>query len=246
LYGNYSGLTATDVSDGGAGRNGANTDRAFDEPFMQYDAHGNLNNGPLPTDRPNTFKINAYYTPKVKWFNPTIGIFEQIYSGTPLSSYESVWGAPVFVEGRGKFVPVTRDDATGNWVAGAPTAARTPRFTQTDISVFHDYHVSKTNERLVARLGGDCINCFNQHSVTIINQNLITTGSINPYQCGTAGVSCTTVTDQQAGFNYASVLKGYDYLGQSNSQGRILNGLYGRPSGWQNPRYLRFQVRFTF
>jgi hypothetical protein len=245
LYGNYTGLTATDVSDG-VGRNGANTDRAFDEPFMSFDAHGNAINGPLPTDRPNTFKINAFYTPKYKWFSPTVGLFEQVYSGTPLSSYISVWGAPVFVEGRGKFVPVTRDNATGNWVAGTPTDARTPRFSQTDVSIFEDFHVSKSNERLVARVGGDCINCFNQHSVTIINQNMIRTSGINPYQCGTAGVTCTTVTDKNAGFNYASVLNGYDYLGLANSQGRTLSTLYGQPQGWQSKRYLRFQVRFTF
>ena len=61
LYGNYSGLTATDVSDGGGARNGANTDRAFDEPFMSYDSHGKLINGPLATDRPNTFKAYGYY-----------------------------------------------------------------------------------------------------------------------------------------------------------------------------------------
>jgi len=247
LYGNYTGLTATDVSDS-IGRNGANTDRAFDEPFMSYDANGHVitANGPLPTDRPNTFKINGYYTPKLKWFNPTIGLFEQIYSGTPLSTYMSVWGAPVFVDGRGEWLPVTRDSSTGNWVAGTPTAARTPMFTQSDISIFEDFHVSKTNERLIARIGGDCLNCFNQHAVTVINSNLLRTGSINPYQCGTAGVSCTTVTDQNAGFNYAAVLGGYNFIGLANSQGRTLSSLYGAPQAWQNPRTLRFQVRFTF
>ena len=247
LYGNYTGLTATDISDGGAGRNGANTDRAFDEPFMSYDAHGNVltGQGPLPTDRPNTFKINAYYSPKWKAFHPTIGLYQQIYSGTPLSSYMGVWGAPVFVEGRGQFVPVTRDTATGNWVAGTPTAVRTPRYTQTDLSVFQDLHVSKTNERLIARVGADCINCFNQHSVTYVNSNMIQTGNINPAQCG-GTVSCTTVTDVQAGFNYASLLQGYNYIGQANSQGRTLNGLYNLPYGWQAKRFLRLQVRFTF
>jgi hypothetical protein len=247
LYGNYSGLTATDLSDGGAGRNGANTDRAFDEPFMSYDAHGNVikGQGPLPTDRPNTFKINAYYNPKWKVFNPVIGLFQQVYSGTPLTSYISVWGAPVFVEGRGKFVPLTRDPATGNWSAGTPTDMRTPRFTQSDISIFQDFKVNKNNEKMVARIGGDCINCFNQHSVTVISSNMIRSGGLNPYTCG-GSVSCTTVTDQNAGFNYASVLKGYDYIGLSNSQGRTLSNLYGLPSGWQNKRYLRFQVRFTF
>ena len=130
-------------------------------------------------------------------------------------------------------------------MAGTPTNARTPRFSQTDLSVFHDFKASKTNERLVARIGGDCINCFNQHSVTVINSNMIATGNLNPFQCGGI-VSCTTVTDQNAGFNYASVLKGYDYIGLANSQNRILSNLYGKAQGWQNPRYLRFQVRFTF
>ena len=56
------------------------------------------------TDRPNTFKANVYYTLKWWKFNTVLGLFQQVYSGTPLSSYISVWGAPVFVEGRGKFV----------------------------------------------------------------------------------------------------------------------------------------------
>ncbi len=125
LYGNYSGLTATDLSDGGAGRNGANTDRAFDEPFMQFDAHGNAINGPLPTDRPHTFKINAYYTPKFKVLHPTIGLFEQIYSGTPVTSYLSVWGAPVFPEGRGEYVPLSMaiGRQLGGRIAGIPAYA---------------------------------------------------------------------------------------------------------------------------
>jgi Carboxypeptidase regulatory-like domain/TonB dependent receptor-like, beta-barrel/TonB-dependent Receptor Plug Domain len=247
LYGNYSGLTATDISDGGAGRNGANTDRAFDEPFMSYDAHGNeiAGQGPLPTDRPHTFKINAYYSPKWKVFHPTFGWYQQIYSGTPLTSYLSVWGAPVFPEGRGEFVPLTRNATTGDWQAGTPQAMRTPRYTQTDLSVFQDFHVSKTSEQLVARIGADCINCFNQHSVTYVNSNMINTGAINPYQCG-GSVSCTTVTDQNAGFNYSQLLGGYNYISQANSQARTLNSQYGQPYGWQAKRYLRFQVRFTF
>ena len=98
----------------------------------------------------------------------------------------------------------------------------------------------------MARVGADCINCFNQHSVTFIDQNLIRTSGINPYQCGTAGVTCSSVTDQNAGFNYASVLGGYNYIGLSNSQNRTLSSLYGQPYGWQNPRVMRFQIRVTF
>lgn len=40
--------------------------------------------------------------------------------------------------------------------------------------------------------------------------------------------------------------KGYNYIGQANSQNRILSSLYNNPRNWQNPRSMRFQVRFTF
>ncbi len=49
-----------------------------------------------------------------------VGLFQQIYSGTPLSSYISVWGTPVFVEGRGKYVPLNPRSRDGNWIAGHP------------------------------------------------------------------------------------------------------------------------------
>ena len=62
LWGNYTGLTTTDQTDGGGvGRNSPDTTRAFDEPFYYFGANGQSNNGPLPTDRPNTFKGYAYY-----------------------------------------------------------------------------------------------------------------------------------------------------------------------------------------
>ena len=246
LYGNYDGLTSTDISDG-IGRNGANSDRAFDEPFMSFDAHGKSVSGPLATDRPHTFKANVYYN--LKWWklNTVFGLFEQVYSGTPVTSYVSVWGAPVFVEGRGKFVNMTRDSATGNWVPGSVSDLRTPRFVQSDLSVYQDFKVSKTNERLVARVGAECVNCLNQHHPTIITSNLIRTGSLKPAVCGTAGTNCTAVGAAQPGFDYGAVMtKGYDYTALANSTGATLSNLYGTPQAWQRPRTMRFQVRFTF
>ena len=58
LYGNYDGLTSTDISDS-HGRNGANTDRAFDEPFMQFDAHGKVDERAA---RPPTARIPSRRT----------------------------------------------------------------------------------------------------------------------------------------------------------------------------------------
>ena len=44
LRGNYSGLTDSDISDGGGARNSANDSRAFDEPFFQFTSHGTVAN----------------------------------------------------------------------------------------------------------------------------------------------------------------------------------------------------------
>ena len=248
LYGNYSGLTATDVSDGGAARNGANADRAFDEAFMSYDAHGNAitANGPLPTDRPNTVKAYGYYNLKWWKFNTIFGIFQQVYSGTPLSSYISVWGAPVFLEGRGGYVDMTRA-ANGDWTQGLVSQKRTPMYKQTDFNIAQDFHVSATNERLVARIGVEVNNILNQHSATFIDQNLIRTGSITMDTCGTAGTNCSPAQVASAGFDYAPMMtKGYDYTAIANSGSKILNSRYGQAYGWQARRSVRFTLNITF
>jgi hypothetical protein len=247
LYGNYSGLTATDISDGGAARNGANADRAFDEPFMSFDAHGNRVDGPLATDRPHTFKMYGYYNLKWWKFNTRFGAFEQIYSGTPITSYLSVWGAPVYPEGRGKYIDVTRDASSGNWVAGNVSTRRTPRFSQADISVSQAFHVSKTNERAMAEVSFDCFNCLNQHSPTLIDVNLLRTSAITPAVCGTAGTNCTPNEDAAAGFDYGVLMsKGYNYVGQANTNKRTLNSRYNQAYGWQGTRNMRLNLQFTF
>ena len=64
LYGNYDGLTSTDVSDG-IGRNGANSDRAFDEPFMSYNAHGQDVSGPLGNRPPAHLQGEHLLQPQV-------------------------------------------------------------------------------------------------------------------------------------------------------------------------------------
>jgi hypothetical protein len=157
----------------------------------------------------------------------------------------SVWGAPVFVEGRGNFVNMTSN--SGTWTAGSTTAMRTPRFVQSDISAYQDIRVSKTNEKLVARVGAECLNCLNQHHPTIITSNLMFSGGINPAICGTAGTNCTSIGADQAGFDYGALMsKGYDYVGLANSSKAALSSLYGTPQAWQRPRTMRFQVRFTF
>jgi hypothetical protein len=243
LYGNYSGLTATDISDGGGARNSPNVDRAFDEPMMSFDAHGKLIDGPLGTDRPHTFKGVGYYLLKWWGMETSIGGFQQIYSGTPLSSYISVWGAPVFTEGRGQFANVTRDPTTGNWTLGNVSSRRTPAYLQTDMSLKHDVKVNKSNEAMRVSFEIQVFNIFNQHSVTLINQNLVRTGSISPDSCtSTGGCPGTNLS----GIDYKALLAGYDWIAVSNSSARILNSLYGLPYGWQDARSVRMQIKFVF
>jgi hypothetical protein len=235
-YGNYAGLTATDQSDSNrtGGRNGANSDRAFDEPFMSFNPAGKVIDGPLSTDRPHTFKAYGYY--RLKWWKmeTMIGGFQQWYSGTPLTSYLSVWAAPVFTDNRGVFADVTRDP-NGNWVLNGVSSKRSPVFSQTDFSLVHEMHVSKTNERLVAGFEANISNLFNQHSVVDINTNLIASSG-NSYirpQGGDYGLLIGT---------------GYNYINSANLSTRpiVLNSMYGLPYLWQNPRTMRFKFKFTF
>lgn len=239
LYGNYSGLTATDISDGGAARNSPNVDRAFDEPFMSFSSTGKKIDGPLPTDRPHTFKAYGYYNLKWWKFNTLLGAYQQWYSGTPLTSYMSVWGAPVFIGNRGQWVDVTKD-ASGTWSGGSLKERRTPIFSQTDFNVVQEMHVSKSNEKLVAAFEANISNIFNQHSVTAIQSNLLRSGSVSP-----RGTSNPPYQLLETGFNFLQAANGQAY-GISASGRGTLSSLYGLPYSWQNPRTMRFKVRFTF
>lgn len=243
LRGNYSGLTATDISDGGGGRQGSNTSRAFDEPFMSFDAHGNVIDGPEATDRPNAVKAYGYY--RVKWWKveTLLGGYQNWYSGSPLSSYMGVWGAPVFVEGRGKFVDVTRDPATGDFVLGAIHEKRTPSYSQSDLSIVNEMGVSKTNERLKLGFEVNIMNLFNQRSPIYIQQNLLRSGSIFPSDGSDSPVYQQLET---GGYNYITVANDLDPLASSSNSHRTLSSLYGKPYGWQSPRGIRMKVKFVF
>ncbi len=61
--GNYTGLTSSDLADGGGGRNAPNNSRAFDEPYFSWNANGGSSSGLLPTDRPNALKGYSYDLP---------------------------------------------------------------------------------------------------------------------------------------------------------------------------------------
>ena len=249
LRGNYSGLTSTDIADGGGARAAPNNNRAFDEPFFQFDAHGRTDNGKLPTDRPNTFKAVAYYRIKTfQRFETNVGLFQQIYQGTPLTSYIDVNGTsgsyPTNVEGRGKWMDVTQD-ASGNLIFGTPYVKRTPMYVQSDASFIEAFKVSSTHEAWRLQFESNFTNLFNQKAATVIQGHINSSNSGNFIlpQGSSAGTP-----------NYGLLESGYDYQTLANNPtGNTLtnkplveNGLYGVATSYQTGRTIRMEAKFVF
>lgn len=245
LRGNYSGLTSTDIADGGGARAAPNNNRAFDEPFFQFDAHGRPDNGKMPTDRPNTFKAIAYYRlTSFKKFETNLGLFQQIYQGTPLTSYMDVNGSagsyPTNVEGRGKWMNVTQD-AAGNLIFGTPYVKRTPMYVQSDASFIEAYRVSPSHEAWRLQFEANFTNLFNHKAPTVIQGHINSSNSARYI----LPVGSTAGTP-----NYGLLESGYDYQNLANNQttpGPIVeNGQYGKATSYQAGRTIRMEAKFVF
>ncbi len=148
LKGNYAGLANSDeASNGNNSRIAANNSRAFDLPWMSYDAKGKLIYGPLATDRPNTFKAYVSYSYKSKVGETSIAPFMQAYSGTPLTTEVTVIDAPQYPNNRGDL-------------------GRTPFFSQMNLLLFHEIQLPKLREGARAKFEANFTNLFNQATVT--------------------------------------------------------------------------------
>lgn len=246
LWGNYTGLTTTDQTDGNAaGRNSPDTTRAFDEPFYYFGANGKSNDGVLPTDRPNTFKGNVYYQLHWKGSKTTFGVFQSAYEGTPVSSYTdlatSAYGIPyeaAYIFGRGKWANVTQD-AAGNITFGTPYNRRTPWFTQTDFNIAEQF---KVGEGRSLRFEASIFNLFNQHSVVQYYQGFNSMDALTPLAPG--GVSLAS-----GAALYQTLMGGYNPQAWVSSGGSPLvvkSSWYGQPQQYQLLRTMRLGVSFTF
>ena len=260
LWGNYTGLTTTDQSDGGTtGRNSPDTSRAFDEPFYYFSYKGTSSNGPLPTDRPSTLKGNVYY--QLPWWSKTqtttLGLFQVAYQGSPVSSYVDLGlgccSEPIeatYAWGRGNFVNATPDPTTGLITLGGVSAKRTPWYTQTDLNLSHAIKVNKNNEAQVLTFNVTATNLFNQRAVVSYGEGL------NSWYYGDALFQLGLFAPGGAAY-YKQVETGYNPQAVLNSSQTTCNGLgfacpvtmnsrYGQPNEWQFSRSMRFGVAFTF
>jgi Carboxypeptidase regulatory-like domain len=252
--GNYTGLTSTDIGDGGGGRNAPNNSRSFDEPFFQWNAEGGSSSGLLPTDRPSTFKGYAYY--ELSWlrkFTTDFGIFQVMYQGTPQTSIVDVGysyangvglGAyPVDVVNRGKWANVTQDLASGAISVGPTQTYRTPWYNQTDFNLQQNY---KLGEERALSFTATITNLFNQRAIT----------AYYPFVDSQYFPQYETPGGYFAGDGvpaYAAYMKPYNWAGLLNSAGGVtvngtetINSQYGKPYIYQLSRNLRLGVKFTF
>ena len=157
LYGNYAGIASSDEitspstglvstaaqGDSNSARQGGNANRAWDLDEILFDSHGTVDiKGRLATDRPHNFKL--YGAKDIRWAGSQvsdIGLFFNISSGTPLSTYVStVNQIPIFVNGRGDM-------------------GRTPTLMRTDLSLGHTVKLSETKN---IRFEANALNLFNQ------------------------------------------------------------------------------------
>jgi len=262
--GNYTGLTSSDLSDGGfGGRNSPNNSRAFDEDYFSWNSMGGSSSGLLPTDRPSTMKGYVYY--ELGWlkkFTSDFGIFQTIYQGSPNTSYADVGYpalggspfAPVDVVNRGKWVNVTQDPTTGAITVGPAGTYRTPWYTQTDFNFQQNY---KIGESKAVSFNMTFTNLLNQRAVTALNESINTDYgqqgiTIPGVGCGGPGVvgPCFLVNGPQF---YAAAMTPWSLQGNLNSGSLFtgggpitINSQYGKPFYYQLPRNIRLGVKFTF
>jgi len=234
LYGNYSGLTSTDE----VGRHSPNVNRFFDLPHMAWNAQGQQVFGLLPTDRPHTFKFYGAY--RLKWWGmeSTFGLTQVAYSGTPLTTEIGTIGSLTSsspVEGRGNFVPLSRDPATGNWIAGGiEKGKRTDAFTNTDFLYVHEFKLSKTNEALRAAFELNVSNLLNQSNV------------LSSYFRGPRTGVLTFPITGSAIPDWAAFFAGFDWVAKANAQSKVMDSRYGTSQYFQVPRSLRMKIKFSF
>ena len=255
LRGNYSGLVDTDPTDRNGGRHSPNNGRAFDLPTMTYRPNGEIDDGPLATDRPHTAKVWGYY--RLPWLGQetSFSISQAFYEGTPISSCLSVVGtssACQWAEGRGNFAKLHRDPATANIVKdGVVAGARSDPFLQTDVAIRHEIRVSKDHENYKLVVEGNGYNLFNQHAATSFYQ-YVTPSNVAalisptrpPRFSGDPQVDWAKVMNP---YNYIDALNGTGAFGGAAGQSPLtLASRYGLPQTFQIARQFRFAVRFMF
>ena len=245
--GNYTGLTSSDIADGGfGGRNSPNNSRSFDEPYFSYNSMGGSSSGLLPTDRPNTFKGYAYYEASfLRKFTSDFGILQTFYQGSPNTTYSDIgYGGnawPVDVYNRGVWADITQNPSTGVITVGTPRTYRNPWYIQSDFNFVQTYKVAESK---ALSFTATFTNLLNQHVVTAVNEEVVTGyGFQYPKPGGQfIGDGIAYYAAAEAPYSFSQVLNSSNSLGGPLT----INSQYGKPLYYQQPRTIRLGAKFTF
>jgi hypothetical protein len=236
LIGNYSGLASSDEPNAlGVGRSSPNVNRFFDLPFLGFNANGEPDNGRLATDRPHAVKLFGAYT--FDWkslfghsFDTSGSNSTEIsgsfagFSGTPLSTRFTLYGANTFLSTRGDL-------------------GRTPMYTQTDAQLTHTYKFGNDG-RLAVKFDVNVLNLFNENNVTSV-WTVISPDDIAGEDIGITAPPGGSVELQtfRAVFNggIANRITAGLANGTLNRDAR-----FNQPLTRQIPRQVRFGFRFVF
>ncbi len=176
LFGNYSGLASSDE----LGRTSPNVNRFFDLPMLGYDASGRPDNGLLGTDRTHVVKAYGGYT--FDWNDgsnaTSVSGFTTFQSGVPVTTVYDLFGVTTSIlNGRGDL-------------------GRTPMFSETDISISHNYKFGRDN-KWAFQAFIEIRNVFDENNVTT-RQRVFSGSNITDSQLRAAG--CVACTDEVASF----------------------------------------------
>jgi hypothetical protein len=257
--GNYTGLTSSDMADGGTGgRNAPNNSRAFDEPYFSWNDDGGSSSGLLPTDRPNKIKALTYYTlPEGKKTDTTFGLFQYFYQGSPVSSYvdagysyggQGSGGWDVYALNRGNWANVTQDPTTGAVTVGNEYVRRTPWYIQSDFNLAQDY---KLGESKVLSFSATFTNLLNQRAVTAYNEQ-IDSGAEPSFVSPGGNFIINGVAWYSSAMRPWGTGSPTQILSQNLNTSPVLgtpvqvSSQYGQPAFFQLSRRIRLGVNFSF
>lgn len=246
LRGNYAGLTNTDPTDGTFGRHAPNNSRLFDLPNMGYLPNGQVDDGPLSTDRPHTATVYGFYNLRWAKMETHLGLTQFAFQGTPINSCLAVVGsgsACQWAEGRGNFVQLSRN-ADGSITRGDVVKdARTDALFQTDLNFVH---IVPFQEKYRLQFEANVGNLFNHRSVTAVREQMLATNLVSPTRAsrfpGDPGVDWGKVMN---GYNYTDAMNGTGSFATAQSP-LTLSRQYGMPNLFQQARNIRLALRFTF
>ena len=147
------------------------------------------------------------------------------------------------VEGRGGFVQFSQAPGGDIQRVGIQRDRRTPVYTNTDLSLRHEFALSKEHEKLRLGLEWNVFNVLNQHAkmgyyVTPLGGSAIVTPRI--------GGGPTGATDW-----HALTDRGWDYVAKSNlgtatNPAKTIDARYGAASLFQAARTMRLGLKVTF